>query len=206
MTTVVVDLDLGNIGSIVNMLEHIGEPVRVASDPRDLTCADNIILPGVGSFDVCIKQIDQMGWRDSLAHSVFENKTPMLGICLGMQVLCNGSEEGELSGLGFIDGFCKKLENVRHPSIRIPHMGWNEVIPRFGSALFSGLEERNKFYFTHSYHMVLPEKSVQEATCVYGEKFVCAVSKENIFGVQFHPEKSHRFGKAFFRNFLGMYA
>ncbi|MDB3923136.1 imidazole glycerol phosphate synthase subunit HisH [Luminiphilus sp.] len=206
MTTVIVDLDLGNIGSVVNMLEHIGEAARIASDPGDLLHADNIILPGVGAFDVCIAQIDKMGWRDALGHFVCEKKTPLLGVCLGMQVLCNGSEEGKLSGLGFIDGFCHKFDRSKRSSVRIPHMGWNEVLPKPESPLFSGLEKANKFYFTHSYHMVLHETESQEGSCDYGGDFVCAVSKKNIYGVQFHPEKSHRFGKVLLKNFVGIHA
>lgn len=206
MTTAIIDLELGNIGSVFNMLKHIGQSAEIVSDPKALVEAKNIILPGVGSFDACIKRIDAGGWRTALSEVVLQGKTPLLGVCLGMQVLCHGSEEGDASGLHFIDGVCKKFDRVTHPDIRIPHMGWNEVLPSTASSLFHGLEEGNKFYFTHSYHMVLQDDADQAASCVYGDRFVCAVRRGNIFGVQFHPEKSHSFGKRLLSNFVENHA
>lgn len=206
MTTAIIDLELGNIGSVFNMLKNIGQRAEIVADPKALADAKNIILPGVGSFDACIKRIDAGGWRSALSEVVLEGKTPLLGVCLGMQVLCHGSEEGDSNGLGFIAGFCKKFDRAYYPDIRIPHMGWNEVFPSTEASLFQGLEERSKFYFTHSYHMVLQEDAYQIASCVYGDKFVCAVRRGNIFGVQFHPEKSHSFGKRLLSNFVANYA
>lgn len=206
MTTAIIDLELGNIGSVLNMLKHIGQSAEIVADPKDLADAKSIILPGVGSFDACMKRIDAGGWRTALSEAVLQGKTPLLGVCLGMQVLCHGSEEGDANGLGFIDGFCKKFDRSLYPDIRIPHMGWNRVLPSTGSSLFKGLEERNKFYFTHSYHLVLENIVHQEASCLYGGEFVCAIGKGNISGVQFHPEKSHSFGKKLLSNFLSNYA
>lgn len=206
MTTAIVDLELGNIGSMSNMLKHIGERAEVIADPNALVDFDRIILPGVGSFDACMKQIDNGGWREALTTAALDRKTPLLGVCLGMQVLCRGSEEGAAEGLGFIDGFCIKFDRSAHPDIRIPHMGWNEVKPSKKVWLFQGLDERNKFYFTHSYHMVLRDRAREVASCLYGDEFVCAVSRDNVFGVQFHPEKSHSYGKRLLSNFVAGHA
>lgn len=206
MTTAIVDLELGNIGSVANMLKHIGEPAEIVCDPKCLLEADRVVLPGVGSFDTCMKRIDTGGWRELLTHCALDRKVPLIGVCLGMQVLCHGSEEGKLAGLGFIDGFCRKFDASFYPGLRVPHMGWNEVAPRPGSTLFKGLEDRNKFYFTHSFHMVVSDAAENEATCNHGGAFTCAVSRNNIFGVQFHPEKSHSFGKVLLRNFVNIHA
>ena len=206
MTTAIIDLELGNIGSVSNMLKHIGQSVEIVADPNALADASSIILPVVGSFDAGMDRIESGGWRTALSEVVLQGKTPLLGVCLGMQVLCNGSEEGDADGLGFIGGFCKKFDRASYPDIRIPHMGWNEVLPSIKSSLFHGLEKRNKFYFTHSYHMVLQDDAHLAASCIYGDKFVCAVRRGNVFGVQFHPEKSHSFGKHLLKNFLANHA
>ena len=206
MATAIVDLGLGNIGSVSNMLKYIGEGAVVIADPNALVEFDRIILPGIGSFDAGMKQINNGGWREAITNAALVKKMPLLGVCLGMQVLCRGSEEGTAEGLGFIDGFCMKLDRSAHSDIRIPHMGWNEVKPSKGISLFQGLEENNKFYFTHSYHMVLRDPAQEAASCLYGDEFVCAVARDNVYGVQFHPEKSHSYGKRLLRNFVAGHA
>ena len=201
MTTAIIDLELGNIGSVFNMLKHIGQSAEIVSDPKALVEAKHIILPGVGSFDACIKRIDAGGWRTALSEVVLQGKKPLLGVCLGMQVLCHGSEEGDASGLHFIDGVCKKFDRVTHPDIRIPHMGWNEV-EQGEHPMWNGIADRTRFYFVHSYRYADATAECAVGTCEYGAPFAAALSKPNVFAVQFHPEKSHDAGIHLYRNFL----
>ncbi len=202
MIITIIDLDLGNIGSIVNMLKHIGHASRLVTHPDDLQGSEKIILSGVGSFDACMKKIDVSGWRAAIEDVVIKKKTPILGICLGMHILCNASEEGKLAGLGLIDGACVKFSLAENLNIRVPHMGWNKVTLNGTCPLFNGLDDKNKFYFTHSYYLKLNALSACVGTTVYGTEFVSSIAKGNIFGVQFHPEKSHKYGKQLFDNFV----
>ena len=199
----IIDYGIGNLGSIVNMLTKIGaESVRTA-DPAVLARAQALILPGVGSFDVGMRQLRATGIVDLLNRRVLEERTPILGICLGMQLLSRGSEEGGEPGLAWLDATTERIrvEQAATP-LRVPHMGWNEVTPRNGSPLLNTLGATPRFYFAHSYHVVCREPSDVAATVTYGGTLTAAVTRGNIYGTQFHPEKSHRFGLQLMTNFV----
>lgn len=200
----IIDYGMGNCGSVENMLRYLGAEASIISHPDQLEDASGIILPGVGSYDHGVRSIKP--FREVLERKVIENKVPFLGICLGMQLLLESSEEGTLNGLGWIKGSVKRFNFVSEPSFRgnIPHMGWNYINPINRNTIlqtqFDG--QMSRFYFVHSYHADMVPHENQMATCKYGYEFVCAVIKENIFGVQFHPEKSHKYGKDLFRKFI----
>lgn len=199
---VIVDYGMGNLGSIRNMLRKIGAPSLVSSDPAEIEKADKLILPGVGSFDAGMRNLADRGLVAPLAEMVAARRTPILGICLGMQLMGKRSEEGVRPGLGWIDA-----EVIRfHPPpaagrLKVPHMGWNTLEPRKDCLLFRGAGPELRFYFVHSYHVVCRDPSDVAATTPHGVDFVSAFQRGNLYGVQFHPEKSHRFGMALLRNF-----
>ena len=200
----IVDYQMGNIGSIVNMFKRIGFESRVARDKGDLATASKIILPGVGSYDHGMTNLRKSSLLDELNAKVLEG-TPVLGICLGMQLLARSSEEGTEPGLGWIDGAVRKFqfaEPDRH--LKVPHMGWNDVAPAKEDPLIAGLPDRPRYYFVHSYHFVCHNPEDALLTTTYGGEFVSAVRKGNIMGVQFHPEKSHKYGMALLKNFAEM--
>jgi glutamine amidotransferase len=198
MAIVVVDYDMGNVGSIVNMLKKIGQPAEISSAPDVIRKADRLILPGVGSFDAGMDNIRARGLVSVLHEKVVVDKTPVLGICLGMQLLGDGSHEGKTAGLGWIPAESVKLSSE---TLRVPHMGWNELAVTQPHWLFEGEPADMRFYFVHSYHVVCKEPQHQIATARYGIELAAAVAKDHILGVQFHPEKSHRFGMQLLRNF-----
>lgn len=201
---VVIDYKMGNVGSIVNMLKKIGADACTSSDTDKILGADKLILPGVGAFDEGVRQLSTSGLRELLDRKVLVEKTPILGICLGMQLFTMKSEEGNLPGLGWVDGETIKFNlNAVEDKMRIPHMGWNRVTPVNGDCLFKGLENP-RFYFVHSYHVVCKNPAEESATAFYGYKFTCSIRKDNITGTQFHPEKSHKYGMALLRNFAGL--
>ena len=189
----IVDADLGNIGSVANMARKAGlEPV-VTADPGVLADADAVVLPGVGAFDRASEALTRLGLREALQQRVVEEGTPFLGICLGMQLLATGSEEGDLPGLGWLDA---RVTAVDAPGLPVPHMGWNHVEPVRPTPLLAG--DAPRFYFVHSFRMVCADPADVLATTTYGTTFTSAVARGNITGVQFHPEKSHAFGLALF--------
>jgi imidazole glycerol-phosphate synthase subunit HisH len=199
---VIVDYKMGNIGSVLNMLKKIGADAVISSDPREIEKADKLILPGVGAFDTGMKHLHESDLVGVLNEKALDRQTPTLGICLGMQLLTQGSEEGDLSGLGWIDGHTVKFrfdENNRH--LKIPHMGWNTVKIRSHDSLFKSLDEDARFYFVHSFHVVCHRDADVLASTHHGDDFVSAVQNRNIMGTQFHPEKSHKFGMKLLRNF-----
>lgn len=203
----VIDYGMGNVASIRNMIRKVGGEAVVVTEPQKLGDPSAIILPGVGAFDNAMEKLEIAGWDKVLRAHVLERGVPFLGICLGMQLLFERSEEGVRPGLGFVKGqVLRFLDGMRDNNarlLRIPHMGWNEIQPRFaGSALFKGLEDNSRFYFVHSYHVVCADSQDIAATCLYGNNFVCAIARRNVFATQFHPEKSHRFGMKLFQNFL----
>lgn len=200
MAIVVVDYDMGNVGSIVNMMKKIGHAVAVSSDPATIQRADRLILPGVGSFDAGMANIRTRGLVEVLDDKVVKQRTPILGICLGMQLLGETSGEGGSAGLGWIP--CESIK-FSGGSLRVPHMGWNEVAPVDQHWLFEGEPDDMRFYFVHSYHVVCKDAHHRIATTSYGLDFSAAVARDHIVGVQFHPEKSHRFGMQLLRNFAG---
>jgi glutamine amidotransferase len=193
---------LGNSGSIINMINRLGGEAKVCNEPSELKKTKKIILPGVGSFDQGISNIHSYNWIDVLNEMVIEKSIPILGICLGMQLMCKSSEEGDLNGLGWIDADVKKFSFFdRGVSLKVPHMGWNTIECKKSSKLISPFEEE-RFYFVHSYHVDCHDKQDVLATSNYGHDFTSAFSKNNIYGVQFHPEKSHRFGMRLIKNFI----
>jgi glutamine amidotransferase len=192
----IVDYGLGNLGSVANMLKRIGVKSTVTSDPAVLRSAKALILPGVGHFDRGMQNLNARGLKPVLDELVLEKKVPLLGICLGMQLLARRSEEGREPGLGWIAGDVKRFSFPAGDAHVIPHMGWNEVEP-VGNGLFGRVPELPpRFYFVHSFHLVLDDAADALAWCNYGYRFAAAVHKGHIWGTQFHPEKSHKFGKA----------
>ncbi len=202
--TVVVDYGVGNIGSIMNMLRKVGSPAICASSAGDLETAARIILPGVGSFDAAMAKLEERDLIPTLESKVLGDKVPLLGICLGMQILSHRSEEGLRPGLGWIESEVVRFSlDAPGLGLKVPHMGWNKVHPIPGHPLFVGLDDSARFYFVHSYHATCnSERALCKTT--YGYEFPSGIHKNNIFGVQFHPEKSHRYGLALFRNFVAL--
>jgi glutamine amidotransferase len=201
---VIIDYDMGNVGSIANMIKRVGGESIISRDPEEIRKASKLILPGVGAFDTGMQNIEKFGLTTVLNQKVIVDGAPILGICLGMQLFTNRSEEGKVRGLGWIEA-----ETVRFPSstpdvakLRIPHMGWNHAVPAKSDALIHDLPEEMRFYFVHSYHVVCANKSDELLTTTYGIPFTSALSKANIWGTQFHPEKSHTFGMRIIHNFV----
>jgi len=196
----VIDYGMGNIGSVVNMIKKVGYTCIVSSNKNDILNATKLILPGVGSFDEAIKNLQDLDIIESINNQVLQNNIPILGICLGMQLLTNGSDEGKIPGLGYIDAYARKL-NLNEDVI-IPHMGWNLLDIKKDNLLFDEELLEQRFYFVHSFFIECQDNIDILSKTSYGVKFVSSFQKNNIIGVQFHPEKSHKFGKNFFKNFL----
>jgi len=196
---VVIDYGMGNIGSIQNMIKKIGGKCLVSGDPETIDKASKLILPGVGSFDAGMRNLRELGLIDILNKKVVIEKVPILGICLGMQLLTRSSEEGMEKGLGWIHADVIKFDSQ---NLKVPHMGWNVSIPQKQSRLFVKSSREERFYFVHSYYVKCDQQSDILTSTNYGIEFVSAFENENIFGVQFHPEKSHLFGMDLLRNFV----
>jgi glutamine amidotransferase len=196
---VIVDYNLGNLGSIKNMIHRIGFDSVITSSPDVVLKASRLILPGVGSFDHAISNLKEMGLFE-VVKKVAESGIPTLGICLGMQILADSSEEGVESGLGLVPGEVKKFSSS--PSFKIPHMGWNIAKPVSNNCLFKNLEVDSRFYFVHSYYFECTYPDNQLSVTNYDGEFTSSVFRNNIFGVQFHPEKSHHFGMKLLKNFI----
>ncbi|HEX6225601.1 MAG TPA: imidazole glycerol phosphate synthase subunit HisH [Chryseolinea sp.] len=197
----IINYGLGNLGSVQNMLKRINVTSVVVKSPKDLV-PDKIILPGVGSFDTGMQNLLNDGWIEALNEKVYKDKVPVLGICLGMQLMTKRSEEGTLGGLGWIDA-----EVLRFPSsdLKIPHMGWNIVRPSADdSSILKSDKEELRFYFVHSYFVRVKNRSDQLGSTHYGRDFTSVFRRENVYGVQFHPEKSHKFGMTLFKNFAAL--
>ena len=202
---VVVDTGLGNVGSVLNMIKHLGFKAVISKDIADIENAQKIILPGVGTFDAGMKALRTRGLVDVLNHKTNDSHAQILGICLGMQLMLEGSEEGQEAGLGWFEGSCKKFpDTINNQSLKVPHMGWNTVEPLKNEALFNKVEEETQFYFVHSYYAELKNEAEILTKTTYGESFASGIHKNNIFGVQFHPEKSHAFGFHFLKTFLNL--
>jgi imidazole glycerol-phosphate synthase subunit HisH len=198
---VVVDYGMGNLGSIANMFKKVGAEARIASDPEVLREADKLVIPGVGAFDNGMRSLAERGLLEVLELKGRVERVPVLGVCLGMQLLMESSEEGCLPGLGWIEGESIRFRLDDYPQLRTPHMGWNTLDAYRPHPLFAGLEDAPRFYFVHSYHVVCRREGNELARTTYGRAFTSAVVEGNVLGVQFHPEKSHRFGMQLFRNF-----
>ena len=198
----IIDYGLGNIQAFANMYKRLGFDVCRATRASELEGATKLILPGVGAFDHAMELLDASGMRPVLDALVLQHHVPVLGICVGMQILADGSDEGGLPGLGWVPGKVKAFRtDERSASLPLPHMGWNDVQPRAGAKLFVGLEKDARFYFLHSFFFVCAEPQFAAATTSYGLEFCCAVSSGNVYGVQFHPEKSHHYGAQLLKNF-----
>lgn len=202
MKILIIDYGLGNLKSIYNMLVKIGENAKISSDYTEILEADKLILPGVGAYDAGIKNLRKNNLFEILNKAVLVKKKPILGICLGMQLLGKYSEEGKEQGLGWIDFYCKKFEFETDYNLKIPHVGWNYVDIVHDNNLIPNNKDKNRFYFVHSYHAVCKNYDNVIMETEYGYKFASAVKKDNIYGVQFHPEKSHRFGLQLLKNFV----
>ena len=202
---IIVDYKLGNVSSLYNMLRWLNIEARVSSDISDVTRYDKIILPGIGAFDEGMEQLKKMKLLDILQKKVLGEKILILGICLGMQLISKSSEEGKEQGLGWIDAVTQKFRfGDSYKNMRIPHIGWNTIKVVKNNPLLENLEKESKFYFLHSYHLVCRLKENILAESTYGYEFPSVINKENIFGVQFHPEKSHRFGMRILENFAAI--
>jgi len=197
---VIVNYGVGNLSSVSNMVRKAGGDVCVSHDPAVLLAADKLILPGVGHFDHGMKMLNSSGLREAIDRYALELKRPVLGICLGAQILGKSSEEGVASGLGWIDMTCHRFETM--PGTRVPHMGWNQILRRRSSPLLDGVGEDARFYFVHSYRMHCADPADVLATATHGLEFTCAIQRGNIFGTQFHPEKSLRHGLALMKAFV----
>lgn len=198
----IIDYGLGNLGSIKNMFKWIGVNSEIVSSVSEIQKAEKILLPGVGSFDRAMKNIDEMGIRSVLDTKAKTEKIPILGICLGMQLLTDGSEEGKLDGLSWIPGKTKRFK-FSDKKVKVPHMGWNTVnIIDNNQGIVQNLGDEPRFYFVHSYYVKVNEHKNKLLETAYGDLvFDSAIQNENIFGAQFHPEKSHKFGMQLLKNF-----
>jgi len=202
---VIIDYKTGNLGSILNMFKKIGVEATVSSNVLDIERADKIILSGVGSFDSGIDNLKDAGLIPVLNEMVLVKKIPILGICLGMQLFSKKSEEGKLAGFNWINAETVRFKfDDRETNLKVPHMGWDTINTKRESPLLANMYQEARFYFVHSYHLICENQEDVIATTNHGYEFPSIVQKENIFGVQFHPEKSHKFGIKLFENFVNL--
>jgi glutamine amidotransferase len=198
----IVDYGMGNLGSIANVLKKVHAKAAVSSEAAAIERADKLILPGVGAFDTGMKNLTERGLIPLLNAKVLQEKTPILGLCLGMQLLARRSEEGQLPGLGWLDAETVRFKfDGTHDHLKIPHMGWNTLQVCQPHPIFADMDAESRFYFVHSYHVVCADPRTVLAKTHYGYEFVSAVARDNIVGLQFHPEKSHKFGMKLLKNF-----
>jgi glutamine amidotransferase len=198
----IIDYGLGNLGSVSNMIAHIGGSFKVLTNPEELKDAKKILLPGVGAFDHGMNNLIQRKWVKELSKKVMDEKVPILGICLGMQLMCKTSEEGNLPGLGWINAEVLKFNYDKIIPCKVPHMGWNSISVKKKNPLIKDIDLEQRFYFVHSYYVSCNEKQDIIAIANHGHDFVAAFSHDNIYGAQFHPEKSHSFGMSFLKSFI----
>jgi len=202
---VIIDYGMGNVGSISNMLKYLGAKVTISSDYATIKNADKLILPGVGHFDRAMENISQQSLLEVIHEMALNKNKPFLGICLGMQLMCDTSEEGKSDGLKLVKAAVKRFRFPDNKDLKIPHMGWNYIQPQKQSNILKDLDEQSRFYFVHSYFVDCTNDDDILTSTTYGKRFVSSFEYENLIGVQFHPEKSHRFGINLFKNFLQYY-
>ena len=190
---------MGNLKSVSKALEHVapGAEVVVTADPKRILSCERVVVPGQGAMPDCMRQLTASGARDAVIAAA--RAKPFLGLCIGVQMLFERGEEGDTPGLGVLPG---RVPRLSAPGLEIPHMGWNEVIQERSHPLWQGIPDRTRFYFVHSYYPAPSDRSLTAATCIYGEPFTCAVARDNIFAVQFHPEKSQSAGLQLLSNFV----
>jgi glutamine amidotransferase len=199
----IVDYGMGNLGSMLNMFKRIGVEARIESDPSVLSSSVKLVLPGVGAFDAAMQRINALpGLRDILERKALVEQVPVLGVCLGMQLLTRRSDEGRLEGLCWIPGVTRRFP--RAAGLKVPHMGWNVAKPVTRNALTIGIGDEPSYYFVHSYYVQVDDPSHSIMRTHYGLEFDSAIGSDNIYGVQFHPEKSHRFGMQILKNFADL--
>jgi glutamine amidotransferase len=198
---IIIDYGTGNLGSMANMLKKIRVPAKISSDPGEIESAEKLILPGVGSFDHGMQKLRELNLIDILNKKVIRDKTPILGICLGMQLFTKASEEGVQQGLGWVDGNTVKFNMDKYPALKIPHMGWDTLDIKKSHFLMQDTDSNAMYYFVHSFHVICNHREDVLSTSRYGYDFVSSLAKDNIIGVQFHPEKSHKYGMKLLENF-----
>ena len=196
----VLDYGMGNLGSVLNMFKKVGAKAVITSDPEIGRSAEKILLPGIGAFDAGMQSLEASGFRPLLDECVLHMKKPVLGICLGTQLMTNSSEEGELPGLGWVNAEVKRFR-PSNPKIKVPHMGWNQIQIMKEDPLIAGLTNESRFYFVHSYQVVCRNLTDVLLQTTYGTEFHSAFCIGNVWGVQFHPDKSHKFGMRLLKNF-----
>ena len=198
----IINYGLGNLKAFANIYKRLNIPAEIINSREQLQKSSKIILPGVGSFDHAMNQLNNSGLRETLDELVLEKEIPVLGICVGLQMLAHNSDEGNMEGLNWIDANVRKFDvsKLNHAT-QLPHMGWNDVLPTKVNPLLAGLEKDAIFYFLHSYYFSCNKSEDSIAECDYGIRYTCAVNHKNIYGVQFHPEKSHNYGIQLLKNF-----
>ncbi|MGE9746027.1 imidazole glycerol phosphate synthase subunit HisH [Bdellovibrio bacteriovorus] len=198
----IVDYGMGNLGSIRNMLKRVGAQSQITSDSVEIEKASKIILPGVGAFSTGMEKLKELNLVQLLNKKALDEKVPILGICLGMQIMCKSSEEGEGPGLGWVNADVKKFQFPREDTLhKVPHIGWNYISPKKEHPLVGGFDAKTRFYFVHSYYVKCTDEADVLARTQYGIEFDSMFAVDNIIGAQFHPEKSHRFGMDLLRRF-----
>lgn len=200
----VIDYGMGNIGSILNMLRRLGIRCLATRDPRELESCDRMILPGVGAFDAAMKQLESVGLIAPLNDLVVQQKRLVLGICLGMQLMTECSEEGNLPGFGWVEARTTRFQFPDQSRLKVPNMGWRQVTVQNTSQVFASALDHRRFYFVHSYYVNCYKQEQVAATAEHGQSFVAAFSAGNVHGVQFHPEKSHRFGMQLLKDYASI--
>jgi glutamine amidotransferase len=200
----IINYGLGNLTSIQNMCKRLGIDAVITQDPDVICKASKLILPGVGHFKRGMENLEASGLKGLLNELVLQQKKPILGICLGAQLMTKHSEEGNVDGLGWVDAVTVRFDQSKINGLKVPHMGWSEINLTDQNPLWSNVPEEPRFYFVHTYHFLFDDKSEISALSTHSYEFACAFHKENIFGTQFHPEKSHKFGMKVLENFNNM--
>lgn len=195
----IIDYGLGNVTSFLTLYKSLDIKCGLIKSKEDLNDVTHLVLPGVGSFDFAMNLFLKSGLKDDIEHLVLQRHIPILGVCVGMQILGNSSEEGVEQGLGWIPGKVKKIKNTEEKNLPLPHMGWNSIVKNKENVIFDMVDFKKGFYFLHSYYFETDQYEI--ASCTYSNKFCCAINYKNVFGVQFHPEKSHSNGIQLLKNF-----